>query len=170
MLQSVKSATVALIMTLLAVTGMVVSATAPANAKAKSKDVFEDQMEVAVIKATNSRRATAGVGGVSANGCVDGYAETWATYLAARNLFEHRTDLTAILGSCKRSYVSENLAKYPVVSGMTANQVARRTVQLWMNSPGHRANLLSGKAKTIGVGVSKSADGKFWLIAQNFTS
>ncbi|PVV03079.1 hypothetical protein BB560_002444 [Smittium megazygosporum] len=37
-----------------------------------------------------------------------------------------------------------------------------KVVDAWMNSPGHKANILSTKAKYIGVG----ADGKFWT--QNF--
>ena len=39
---------------------------------------------------------------------------------------------------------------------------------MWMNSSGHRANLLSSKARTTGVGVRKS--GATWYIVQNFAS
>ncbi len=37
-----------------------------------------------------------------------------------------------------------------------------------MNSSGHRANLLSSKARLTGVGVRKS--GASWVIVQNFAS
>ena len=37
-----------------------------------------------------------------------------------------------------------------------------------MNSSGHRANLLSSKARSTGVGVRKS--GSYWVAVQNFAS
>ena len=86
---------------------------------------------------------------------------------AQSNTLTHRR-LGRVLSQCNRSYVSENLAKYPVRSGMTAAQVARGTVQAWMESPGHRRNLLSFKPRVIGVGVARSANGNSWIIVQNF--
>lgn len=42
-------------------------------------------------------------------------------------------------------------------------------MEAWMNSPGHRANILNEKFTTIGVGYYKSANGiNYW--SQLFTS
>ena len=38
---------------------------------------------------------------------------------------------------------------------------------MWMNSPGHRANLLSSRAPVMGVGAAKSRSGR-WVVVQNF--
>ena len=68
-----------------------------------------------------------------------------------------------------RSYASENIAKYPVgSSGASADALAKAIVRMWMNSSGHRANLLSSKARLTGVGVRTS--GNYYVIVQNFTS
>jgi len=33
----------------------------------------------------------------------------------------------------------------------------------WMNSPAHRANILSGAFNQVGVGTAYSADGRMWV-------
>ena len=45
---------------------------------------------------------------------------------------------------------------------------AKTIVRMWMHSSGHRANLLSSKARLTGVGVRKS--GSYYVIVQNFTT
>ena len=42
-----------------------------------------------------------------------------------------------------------------------------RVVQLWMDSPGHRTNLLDPRAKSVGIGMAVGADGKLYAV-QNF--
>ena len=42
-----------------------------------------------------------------------------------------------------------------------------RIVQLWMDSPGHRKNLLDPRAKSVGIGMAIGADGKLYAV-QNF--
>lgn len=40
----------------------------------------------------------------------------------------------------------------------TSDQIARETVQAWMDSPGHRANLLDGRYGSEGIGIGVSAE------------
>ncbi len=49
----------------------------------------------------------------------------------------------------------------------TPYQVAQRVVVGWMNSPGHRANLLKPQWRRQGIGVVIGADGRVW-VTQNF--
>jgi uncharacterized protein YkwD len=128
---------------------------------------YADRMESSVVSSTNHKRVDRGRRAVRGNACIDRMAESWARHLAQSNTLTHRR-LGRVLSQCDRSYVSENLAKYPVRSGMTAAQVARGTVQAWMESAGHRRNLLSYKPRVIGVGVARSANGNYWIIVQNF--
>ncbi len=128
---------------------------------------FVERMESSVTTSTNHKRVQRDRRAVRSNACLDRMAESWARHLAQTNTLTHRR-LGRVLNQCDRSYVSENLAKYPVSSGMTAAQVAQGTVKAWMQSAGHRHNLLSYKPRVIGVGVARSANGNNWLIVQNF--
>jgi len=127
---------------------------------------FADRLESSVVAATNHARVQRDRRAVRGNACVDRMAESWARHLAQTRSLVHRR-LGRVLSQCNRSYVSENLAKYPVASGMTPAQVARRTVRAWMRSPEHRRNLLSSRPRVIGLGVARSANGT-WFIVQNF--
>jgi uncharacterized protein YkwD len=69
--------------------------------------------------------------------------------------------------------IAENIAKMPTgnVVGVgyvapDAESVAQALVQSWMDSPGHRQNILSDKPDRIGVGVAY--DGTYYLATQNF--
>lgn len=81
-------------------------------------------------------------------------------YLLAANLLTHDgpdgqpfwVRLVAA-GYPRNSWMAENLAEAP---GCDAG-AARRAVDMWMASPGHRVNLLGGRYRRVGAGVA--ADG-----------
>ena len=124
-------------------------------------------MESSVVCSTNHKRVQRDRRAVRGNACIDRMAESWARHLAETNTLKHRR-LGRVLSQCDRSYVSENLARYPMSSGLTAAEIARGTVNAWMNSDAHRHNLLSRTPRVIGLGVAKSANGNYWVIVQNF--
>ena len=128
---------------------------------------YADRMESAVVGSTNHKRTQHGRHAVRGNACIDRMAESWARHLAQTRTLTHR-ELGRVLDQCNRSFVSENLAKYPVTPGMTATQMARSTVRAWLRSPAHRHNLLSFKPRVIGLGVAKGSNGRYWYIVQNF--
>ena len=105
------------------------------SSPASAAPSYADRMESSVVGSTNDKRVPRGRQAVRGNACIDRMAERWARHLAQTNTLTHRR-LGRVLSQCDRSYVSENLAKYPVRSGMTAAQVARGTVQAWMESDG----------------------------------
>lgn len=129
---------------------------------------YVNQVETAITKYTNVERRKYSRGTVRWYSCVDRYAEGWAAHLARTGRFYHRS-WRSITSGCNRSYASENIAKYRLgSSGASADALAKTIVRMWMNSSGHRANLLSSKARLTGVGVRKS--GSYYVIVQNFTS
>ena len=136
------------------------------SSPASAGSTYADRMESAAIVATNHARVQRDRWAVRGNACVDRMAESWARHLAQTRSLIHRR-LGRVLSQCNRSYVSENLARYPMTSGMTATQVAQRTVRAWLRSPEHRHHLLSSRPRVIGLGVAKSANGT-WFIVQNF--
>ena len=63
--------------------------------------------------------------------------------------FSHRTaEARRVTGS---GYVGENCFRYPARA--YNSHVAKRLVQGWMKSPGHRANLMNPRYTKIGIGI-----------------
>jgi uncharacterized protein YkwD len=83
------------------------------------------------------------------------------TYGVAENIFmaslyHRRTIMTTSSGQQRETY-----------QWKTTLEMARETVEAWMNSPGHRANLLNGAYGNEGIGVAFSSDYAFY-VTQNF--
>jgi uncharacterized protein YkwD len=68
-------------------------------------------------------------------------------------------DLQRVASDCGLSYAGENVA-YGYDSGAAV-------VRAWMNSSGHRANILNGHYRAMGIGARRAADGT-WYVAQVF--
>ena len=116
-----------------------------------------DATSAAVLADLNLSRAQAGLPGLAANGQLTCLAQGWSSYLAATNAFQHR-DLTAVLASPGYGgyrTLGENILEGP--AAMTAD--AMNTA--WMNSPDHRANILSGAYSSVGIGLAY-ANGAVW--------
>jgi uncharacterized protein YkwD len=58
------------------------------------------------------------------------------------------------------SISAENVAMFSGGSGTPAEEVAKRFVDMWYGSPGHRANML-GRYGSLGAGVYKSGFGYY---------
>jgi uncharacterized protein YkwD len=50
---------------------------------------------------------------------------------------------------------------------MTMEEIASQVVNGWMNSPGHRENILNARYDREGIGIAVSSDGKVY-VTQNF--
>ena len=79
-----------------------------------------------------------------------------------RNYFDHtsrggssfvdRIKRAGYLRGARSWSVGENLAW-----GSGSHATARSIVRAWMNSPGHRANILNGRFREIGIGITRGA-------------
>lgn len=96
--------------------------------------------EQKVLRKINKVRANYGRGKLRVRSTLQSGAHKWARYLQRHNVFYH--------GSLS-SGVSENLAWVSCQRGWP-----RKIVRMWLNSPGHRANLLDGSARYFGAGVA----------------
>ncbi|MEU6069872.1 CAP domain-containing protein [Streptomyces sp. NPDC047082] len=115
--------------------------------------------EAQVLKLVNEERAKVGCSPVSANSSLSKLAEAFSDDMAARGFFDHtdpdgatpwdRADKAGITG-----LGGENIAR-----GQTD---AAAVMEAWMNSPGHRANILNCDFKTLGVGVHIGSGGPWW--------
>jgi uncharacterized protein YkwD len=106
----------------------------------------------------NKRRAAHDLRRLKVASCADDVAESWSRYLAANNEFFHQS-MTDVLDRCDATYAGETLGR--------GSMRPRKLVRMWMESPGHRAVLLSSKARRIGIGATPDADGR-WVVAANF--
>jgi uncharacterized protein YkwD len=114
--------------------------------------------ETSVYNNTNAQRAKQDRVRLKGARCLDTYAERQARRMANEQRMYHQ-QLGPILAACKLSIVGENVA-YGYSNG-------RAAVTAWMNSSGHRANILNTKYRLIAVGAAQDDDGR-WYVAQVF--
>jgi uncharacterized protein YkwD len=112
-----------------------------------------------VINAMNGDRSSAGLGQLCASAALNGYAQSWANWMAQNQSLSHQ-DLGAVLGGTSFNLVAENILTGP--GGMSAAQMEAA----WMASPGHRENIMNGAYAAAGVGIAFSADGNVWVAVE----
>ena len=119
-------------------------------AKKKVGDFEFYQIELNIISKTNRERERFGLSKLTIDKNLMMQARRHAKWMAKNRSLRHGRDI-----------VAENIAM-----GQTSSTEA---VQDWMNSPGHRSNILASKHSTIGVAAYKAADGQiYWC--QQFSS
>jgi uncharacterized protein YkwD len=152
-------------------------------------------IEKLVHEYTNDERKKFGLMELGYDNKLANIARGHSLDMAFYNFFEHDnldgmdpTDRAKILGySCTKTYgnyytdgISENIFQHNLynsinyVNGIpvsydwnTNDQIAKDVVNGWMDSPGHRANILEPNYDKEGIGVSISDDDKV-LVTQNF--
>lgn len=113
-----------------------------------------------MVELVNVERAKAGLGALSVDTCLnEKVAQPWAEYMASSGDFRHQ-DMGDAAAQCPGMQgVGENIAM-----GYTSPEAV---MQGWMDSSGHRANILRSGYTVIGVGVATNSSGqKYWV--QNF--
>ena len=109
--------------------------------------------------ATNANRTHNGLKALKPNDCLKRAAVQQAKAMAAREEIFHQ-DLGAMLRKCKLSTAGENVAYgYPTGKSVVNDG--------WMNSEGHRANILNPAFKLMGIAARKGHDGS-WYVSQVF--
>lgn len=109
-----------------------------------------------LLTSTNAQRSAHGVGTLSSNGLLASAAQAKANDMVNRNYWSHVTpdgqQPWVFITNAGYQYASagENLA-YGFMSSSD-------TVTGWMNSPSHRANLLSATYTEVGFGIANSPD------------
>lgn len=125
--------------------------TAPSPVTAPDRDT--SAVEAEIIRLTNEERAVRGLDPLDQDPTLSGNSRQWSGQMAVDGNFEHSTGWN----------VAENIAY------TTAPDADAATfVDLWMNSPGHRANILHPDHTRVGVGVAVSDSGETYA-TQQFT-
>ncbi|GAA2631908.1 CAP domain-containing protein [Streptomyces axinellae] len=124
----------------------------------KSSDP-ETAAEREVLTLVNQERAKAGCQPVKADSGLAGLAQDFSEDMAGRGFFSHTDpDGRSPWDRAEAAGVSD-LGGENIARGQ-AN--ARSVMDSWMNSPGHRANILNCDYRTLGVGAHFAEGGPWW--------
>ncbi|RKT19732.1 uncharacterized protein YkwD [Streptomyces sp. 1114.5] len=113
-----------------------------------------------VVDLVNTERAKAGCGPVSAEPRLASAAQSHSDDMADRNYFDHASpegfhaDHRIEATGYRWSTWGENIAR--------GQKDPADVMDAWMNSPGHRANILNCAFKQLGVGVRTGSGGPWW--------
>jgi uncharacterized protein YkwD len=112
----------------------------------------------AVAAATNAQRAAAGLKPLAYRSC--SVPASWAVHMASAGSLTHNSMMTVLTSCGGTTTAGENIAAgYTSVGAVTSG---------WMNSPGHKANILNPSFKIISVGVAQAANGTYYWV-EDFT-
>ncbi|WP_107102016.1 sigma-70 family RNA polymerase sigma factor [Streptomyces silaceus] len=116
-----------------------------------------------VVALVNAERSKAGCGPVTSNSKLATAATKHSDDMAARNYFDHTSpdgtdpgDRITAAGYRWSTY-GENIAR--------GQQTPAAVMDSWMNSSGHRANILNCDFKELGVGIHNGSGGPWWTQA-----
>ncbi|MFD4524261.1 CAP domain-containing protein [Streptomyces sp. NPDC058470] len=119
----------------------------------------ETAAEATVLALVNVERAGAGCSPVAANSSLTELASVFSTDMAARGFFDHTDPDGATPWDRAATAGISNLGGENIARGQAT---AEAVMEAWMNSPGHRANILNCDFKTLGVGVHLGEGGPWW--------
>ena len=125
-----------------------------------SVQVGEKQAEV--VKLVNQERAEAGLGSLSGNQKLHALAQMKAEDMAKNKYFSHTSPTYGSAFDMLKQYnVSYKTAGENIAKGQ---KTAQSVMTGWMNSQGHRANILGSGYTQIGVGYATDSNGTpYWV-------
>jgi hypothetical protein len=108
-----------------------------------------------IVSKTNEYRSQNGLGGLVENASLNAVAQAWAQQMASNGTMTHNPNYSSQIPA-GWSAAGENVASgYPSPNA---------TVDAWMGSTGHRANILSGAFNSIGTGWYVDGRGVSWSV------
>jgi len=136
-----------------------------ANAQTEPQALSYDRATDAIRCLLNKKRASHGIGPLAANGNLGDAAQKHTEFMVEHGCFDHacpgeadmvgRIKGSGYLNGASSWSVGENIAWGDENLGTPAS-----IVSAWMNSPGHRVNILNKSFDDIGIGfVTGSPDG-----------
>jgi uncharacterized protein YkwD len=127
------------------------------NVHADANKASIKSVDTATLCLLNGQRARYGLPPLRLDKRLSLASRRYAKKMAAHHVFEHgdfvgRIRRAHYLRGARSWTVGENIAW-----GSQQLGTPQAIVQAWMNSPGHRANILSRSFRQIGIGVSRGA-------------
>ncbi|MFF3056551.1 CAP domain-containing protein [Streptomyces sp. NPDC057909] len=134
-------------------------ASAAAPTRQPSPSAADTSAQAAVLALVNEERAKVGCSPVTASASLASLAQDFSDDMAARGFFSHtdpdgQTPWDRATKAGVKGLGGENIAR--------GQADAQAVMASWMNSEGHRANILNCDYKTLGVGVHYGSGGPWW--------
>lgn len=135
----------------------------PPPSKGPAPSPSDTSARAEVLALVNQERAKVGCSPLTTSTALTSLAQNFSEDMAARGFFDH-TD--------PDGDTPWDRAAQAGVQGLAAENIARGQADAqavmdgWMNSEGHRANILNCDYKTIGIGIHEGSGGPWWV--QNF--
>jgi len=126
--------------------------------KTSPSKLSNGQARDAILCLVNRKRANAGLPALARNKRLQKAAQRHTGKMSGTGCFDHQCAGEGALGARLESvdYLTGGLLRWAygenIAWGMDARGKPSTIVKAWMNSPGHRANILSGQFREIGVG------------------
>lgn len=119
------------------------------------------QFEQKVVDLVNQERAKAGLKPLAYDGQLSQVARLKSEDMRDKRYFSHTSPTYGSPFDMMKKYgVSYRTAGENIAAGQTTPE---QVVKAWMDSPGHRANILNGQYTHIGVGYAKGGSyGHYW--------
>ena len=137
-------------------------AAACSGADARPSGANGAKIRKATLCLLNKQRRAHGLSTLRGNGRLRGAATNYSNLMVRLRFFSHvsptgstlesRVNGTHYLDGARSWSIGENIAW-----GTGPLGTPREIVRAWMNSPGHRANILNGRYRDIGIGIATGA-------------
>lgn len=143
----------------------------PVNSSAQKGKLREAAQQI--IQQTNQFRKKHGRSPVEADTKLTDTARYFAEYMARTASYGHYADGNRPAGrAADHGYeyclVAENIAYYGTTAQVDAAGLADQFTQGWIDSPGHRENMLRRAVTQTGVAVAQDADSGYFFAVQMF--
>ena len=120
----------------------------------------ESAMEEEVLRLVNEERTKRGLGALKRASDLDALARAHSADMINRHFFDHNNpDGQSPFDRMRAAGISYRAAAENIASGQRS---AEAVMNAWMNSSGHRANILNATYTEIGIGAVKSSGGTIY--------
>ena len=120
----------------------------------------ESAMEEEVLRLVNEERTQRGLGALKRASDLDALARAHSADMINRHFFDHNNpDGQTPFDRMRAAGISYRAAAENIASGQRS---AEAVMNAWMNSSGHRANILNATYTEIGIGAVKSSGGTIY--------
>lgn len=117
-----------------------------------------------VVELVNAERAKNGLKPLTMNAELSKVATLKSQDMAKNNYFDHNSPTYGSpFDMMKKFGISYRTAGENIAMGQTTPE---QVMEGWMNSPGHRANILKASFTQIGVGIAKNSSGRLYWTQQ----
>lgn len=134
----------------------------PSQSSSSNVSSSQSSYGTEVVNLVNKERSAKGLSSLSKDSQLTKLAQLKAEDMAKNQYFSHTSPTYGSVADMMKQYgvsyktVGENIAK--------GQKTASSVMNGWMNSSGHRANILSSSYSKIGVGYAKASNGTtYWV-------